>query len=126
MHLSERSGMSLTEISDLCEVEEEVVRGFMTYWIAKGVVKEKKFHSDISATEQVVDIRSFDITQGKNILYVIIEEQMENAIKDDEESLTGNNAGGGGGSRNDTIEVSLQSDYISTFFLNLSPSILTL
>ena len=118
--------MSLTEISDLCEVEEEVVRGFMTYWIAKGVVKEKKFHSDISATEQVVDIRSFDIIQGKNVLYVIIEEQMENAIKDDEESLTGNNAGGGGGSRNDTIEVSLQSDYISTFFLNLSPSILTL
>ena len=111
--------MSLTEISDLCEVEEEVVRGFMTYWIAKGVVKEKKFHSDISATEQVVDIRSFDITSGKNVLYVIIEEQMENAIKDDEESLTGNNAGGG--SRNDTIEVRLQSDYISTFFLNLSP-----
>ena len=117
MHLSEQSGMSLAEISHRCEVEKEVVRGFMTYWIAKGVVREKRFH----ATEHGAD----DINQGKNILYVIIEEQMENAIKDEEEILAGTSTGGGGGNRNDTIEVSRQSDYVSTCLLNLSLSLLS-
>ena len=117
MHLSEQSGMSLAEISHRCEVEKEVVRGFMTYWIAKGVVREKRFH----ATEHGAD----DINQGKNILYVIIEEQMENAIKDEEEIIAGNSTGGGGGNRNDTIEVSRKSDYVSTYLLNLSLSFLS-
>ena len=45
MHLSESEsgcGTSLSELANKCEVEEEVVRNCMTYWIARGVVSESR------------------------------------------------------------------------------------
>ena len=45
MHLTERDngeGMSISELALKCEVEKEVVQSQMTYWIAKGVIKQRR------------------------------------------------------------------------------------
>ena len=107
MHLSESnsgSGMSLFDLSELCEVEEEVVRSYMTYWIAKGVVREIKRDdhglqdsSSSSSSSSSANYQPFNATHERKILYMIIENQAENAIKDLEEYSSGNSTGGGGG-----------------------------
>ena len=45
MHLTEKEkdqGMSISELAEKCEVEKEVVQSQITFWIAKGVIKQRR------------------------------------------------------------------------------------
>jgi hypothetical protein len=45
MHLTEiekDEGMSISELAEKCEVEKEVVQSQMTFWIAKGVIRQRR------------------------------------------------------------------------------------
>ena len=127
MHLSESEsgcGTSLSELANKCEVEEEVVRNCMTYWIARGVVSESRDRrreinienvisgatssgsgsgggsisgssSSSSSSNKQSDYNPDNDESGS--YYYIIEEQAANALKDLEESSSGNIPGGIGG-----------------------------
>lgn len=73
MHLSDCStlgGMTAMDLSEKCEVEEEVVLSQMTYWSSRGVVRTRR--NDVGET-----------------FYEIIEVQAERAKRDLEETLPG-------------------------------------
>ena len=73
MHLSDCStlgGMTAIELSEKCEVEEEVVLSQMTFWSSRGVVHTRR--NDACET-----------------FYEIIEVQAERAKRDLEETLPG-------------------------------------
>ena len=73
MHLSDCTalgGMTAMDLSEKCEVEEEVVLSQMTYWSSRGVVRTRR--NDVGET-----------------FYEIIEVQAERAKRDLEETLPG-------------------------------------
>ena len=101
MHLSDCStlgGMTAMDLSEKCEVEEEVVLSQMTYWSSRGVVRTRR--NDVGET-----------------FYEIIEVQAERAKRDLEETLPG--------ASNDVTEqvlrylLSLFSSYLFLFSSNL-------
>lgn len=73
MHLSDCSalgGMTALELSEKCEVEEEVVLSQMTYWSSRGVVRTRR-------------------NDAGDTFYEIIEIQAERAKRDLEETPPG-------------------------------------
>lgn len=99
MHLSDCSalgGMTAMDLSEKCEVEEEVVLSQMTYWSSRGVVRTRR--NDVGET-----------------FYEIIEVQAERAKRDLEETLPG-------ASSDVTEQVSLYLLHLFSSYLNLFSS----
>ena len=82
MHLTEKEkdeGMSISELAEKCEVEKEVVQNQMTYWISKGVVKEKRMFSRDCEKAGHLQV---EVVGEICVFYTVIEEQAENALRD--------------------------------------------
>lgn len=96
MYLSEQDNISMSsvELSELCEVEEEEILKRMTYWVAKGVVRE--CYSSGSGGDS-----SSGGGGGQGVYYEIIEEQALLALRDQDEV----SAGQMGGDSDDGLQV---------------------
>ena len=98
MHLSDctaLAGMTAMDLSEKCEVEEEVVLSQMTYWSSRGVVRTRR--NDVGET-----------------FYEIIEVQAERAKRDLEETLPGASS-----DVTEQVSYSLLHLFSSTLFLFL-------
>lgn len=129
MHLTEKEkdeGMSISELAEKCEVEKEVVQSQITFWIAKGVIKQRRGgargHDNIqhkndsdsnnnssssssggggsgstsSHTDSALIRLSNSEDHDDEVHFFVIEEQAERALRDKEER-----PGGTGGTDED-------------------------
>jgi DNA-binding transcriptional MocR family regulator len=129
MHLTEKEkdqGMSISELAEKCEVEKEVVQSQITFWIAKGVIKQRRGGargydniqhkndpdsnnnnsssssssggggSTSSRTESALIRLSNSEDHDDEVHFFVIEEQAERALRDKEER-----PGGTGGTDED-------------------------
>lgn len=93
---SEKSklGLSKKDLAEKCEVEEEEVGKKMTFWIARGVVRERRdstvdgigasnsYSSNINSNNSSSDVNQ----EESNIFYEVIEDQAHLALSDLEET----------------------------------------
>jgi DNA-binding Lrp family transcriptional regulator len=127
MHLSEGCPLSLSALAQRCEVEEGEVKKKMSYWLARGVVREYKGHPPpssssatafASATASVTTSSSSSLTKrgggdqdsadsinsnsssiglSDGVYYAVVEEQAHLAAKDADEGGATSSSSSGGG-----------------------------
>ena len=85
MHITEKENgedTSLSELSEKCEVEKEVVQNQMTYWVSKGVVREKRTFSNTSDKAGHVEVQVQLEVEVQEVFYTVVEVQANNALRD--------------------------------------------